>query len=58
MNVLDEFTTYYTKVGQTNSMAAGDKFKISITSFIQAQTEINSHNNALHNVVVHLINFT
>jgi len=41
MNILDEFTTYYTKV------AADDKFKSFVTSFIQAETNINSHSNAL-----------
>ena len=47
MNILDEFTTYYTKVGQTNSVGADDKFKSFVTSFIQAETNINSHSNAL-----------
>ena len=47
MNILDEFTTYYTKVGQSNSVGADDKFKSFVTSFIQAETNINSHSNAL-----------
>ena len=44
MNIIDEFTTYYTKVGQTNSVGADDKFKSFVTSFIQAETDrpINS----------------
>jgi len=54
MNILDEFTTYYTKVGQTNSVGADDKFKSFVTSFIQAETNINSHSNALM-VDVHVV---
>ena len=45
MNILDEFTTYYTKVGQNNSVGADDKFKSFVTSFIQAETNTNSHSN-------------
>jgi len=45
MNILDEFTTYYTKVDQTNSVGADDKFISFVPSFIQAETNINSHSN-------------
>jgi len=56
MNILDEFITYYTKVGQTktNSVGADNKFKSFVTSFIQAETNINSHSNALI-VEVHVV---
>ena len=46
MNILDEFTTYYTKVGQSNSVGADDKFKSFVPSFIQAETNTNSHSHS------------
>jgi len=45
---------HYSKVGQTNSVGADDKFKSFVTSFIKAETNINSHSNALI-VDVHVV---
>ena len=47
LNILDEFTSHYSKVGQTNSVGADDKFKAFVSSFIQADADCSLHSNGL-----------